>query len=431
MNGALSHYIVISCCVLSLPLGASSDVPDTESRSALSVTSNSRSFEAFTGKIGKDRVRLRTKAHLGASIVKEVGRGTLLVAQEEEDEFYAVEPPSDVYGYVYRTFVLDGVVEGNHVNVRLGPATDQPVVTQLNTGDKVEGELAAESNKWLRIKLPRSTRFYVAKEYLSKVGGPDLLSQWEERRQQLQVLLEDATVYCTEELAKSFDDMDFDSVKNRFQLIIDNYSDFKEETSYVREQLLLAQDAYLQKKISFLEEKAGRSTAWLSATASQSKEISAETLEFDEFSEGSHENYAENTQSDFSIEVVGTSHRPERLLKSERRPDTMTAWDDAEERYFAQWAAKSGVLDKARFQHEEELSAIRLQGIVESYHRPVKNKPGNFLLRNSTTRLPGAYLYSTAVDLQDMVGKEVTLVVVKRPNNHFAFPAYFVISCEQ
>ncbi|MBA2727993.1 MAG: hypothetical protein H0U49_07460 [Parachlamydiaceae bacterium] len=60
----------------------------------------------------------------------------------------------------------------------------------------------------------------------------------------------------------------------------------------------------------------------------------------------------------------------------------------------------------------------------------MKNKPGDFLLLSSISNLPIAYLYSTAVNLQDKLGRIATVQVVKRPNNNFAFPAYYVIFVE-
>ncbi|MEK7339256.1 MAG: hypothetical protein AABZ92_00910, partial [Verrucomicrobiota bacterium] len=55
----------------------------------------------------------------------------------------------------------------------------------------------------------------------------------------------------------------------------------------------------------------------------------------------------------------------------------------------------------------------------------VKNKPGDFILRDKD--IPLAYVYSTVVNLQDLVGKRVSLIATPRPNNNFAFPSYFVL----
>jgi len=58
----------------------------------------------------------------------------------------------------------------------------------------------------------------------------------------------------------------------------------------------------------------------------------------------------------------------------------------------------------------------------------IKNKPGDFIItKDNETK---AYLYSTKCDLNQHVGKKITMKVSPRPNNNFAFPAYFVNSIE-
>ena len=66
--------------------------------------------------------------------------------------------------------------------------------------------------------------------------------------------------------------------------------------------------------------------------------------------------------------------------------------------------------------------------MIEPYTYSVKEKPGDFILRSGES--PIAYLYSTHIDLEKWVGKSVTVMTSPRPNNHFAFPAFFVLSVE-
>jgi hypothetical protein len=80
------------------------------------------------------------------------------------------------------------------------------------------------------------------------------------------------------------------------------------------------------------------------------------------------------------------------------------------------------------FYEDQKLNAAQVSGILEIYSDVVKNKPGAFILRDRD--MPKAYLYSTFVDLNNYVGKYVTLHVTPRPNNNFAFPAYFVLEVE-
>jgi hypothetical protein len=73
-------------------------------------------------------------------------------------------------------------------------------------------------------------------------------------------------------------------------------------------------------------------------------------------------------------------------------------------------------------------NASIVKGTIESYIDSVKDRPGDYLLHKKDGQV--AYLYSTHGDLNQYIGKNVTIQASPRPNNHFAFPAYFVLSIE-
>lgn len=78
-------------------------------------------FSSFVGKITGNRVRMRLHPNLDSPIIKELNEGELLVVVGKSDDYFAILPPQNVNAYVYRTYVLDGVIEGDHVNVRMEP----------------------------------------------------------------------------------------------------------------------------------------------------------------------------------------------------------------------------------------------------------------------------------------------------------------------
>lgn len=80
------------------------------------------------------------------------------------------------------------------------------------------------------------------------------------------------------------------------------------------------------------------------------------------------------------------------------------------------------------FYGDQKMKCQAVSGILEAYKEPVKNKPGDFILKDHDITI--AYVYSTQVNLDDFVGKRVSLLVSPRPNNNFAFPAYYVIEVE-
>src|SRR5437868_353843 len=123
------HTIVFSFCIMTAAVQAPTAQPVAENVATPAEivarpTTTLTKLEPFTGKITKNRVRLRLQPHLDGTILKELSKEALVIVNGAEDEFYAVQPAPDAKGYVFRTYILDGEVVGNHINVRLEPDTN-------------------------------------------------------------------------------------------------------------------------------------------------------------------------------------------------------------------------------------------------------------------------------------------------------------------
>lgn len=341
----------------------------------------------FTGKVKAKKVRLRLKADLDSQVIRELGKNDLLSIVAEKGDFWVVQAPAGIKAYVFRSFVLDNVVEGNRVNVRLNPALDAPVIAHLNAGDKIQGNICAANNKWLEIAPPAQTKFYVAKEYIENAGGPEVMAQTEKRRTSAHQLFESATALGKAELKKAFADVDIDRPSQCYKTIINDYTDFPEYVEQAKEALAGLQEAYLQKRIS-----------------------------------GSHAK-ATSLDEDFSFK------KEERTSVSALdATDKMKMWEPIEDAIYLSWTSMNEEQSIDQFYDEQKLTAATISGMLEAYSDPVRNKPGDFIVRQG--ELPVAYVYSTSVNLQNLVGKKVTLVGTPRPNNNFAFPAFYVLSAE-
>ncbi|HNA62731.1 MAG TPA: SH3 domain-containing protein, partial [Rhabdochlamydiaceae bacterium] len=187
-----------------------------------------RPFSPFTGKVKAKKVRLRANADLDSRVVKELNRNDLVVILGEKGDFYAVEPPQGSKAYVFRSFVLDGVVEGNRVNVRLEPSLDAPVIGHLNSGDRIKGVISSLNNKWYEISPPAGTRFFVAKEYIDSIGGVEVKAHLDKRRMAAEQLFDAATLLTQVEMKKSFREMDIERIKRNYQTMISDYVEFPE-----------------------------------------------------------------------------------------------------------------------------------------------------------------------------------------------------------
>ncbi|MBS0616260.1 MAG: SH3 domain-containing protein [Verrucomicrobia bacterium] len=340
-------------------------------------------FVAFTGKVKKNKVRLRANADLDSRVVRELAKNDLLVITGEKNDFYMVEPPAGFKAYVFRSFVLDGVVEGSRVNVRLEPSLDSAVIGHLNSGDRIQGIISALNPKWYEIDPPSTSRLYVAKEFVDYVGSPEMKEELDKRKMAAQQLLDAATLLTQSEMNKSLPEINIARIEQNYETVMKEYADFSDLADKAKSALATLQEDYKQKRLAYLEEKA-------------------------------------NLPKPEDI-----ARRNEGFLSPTER---MKMWQPVEESLFLAWSTRNDERSKDEFYDEQRQNGQMITGVVEPYTSPVKQKPGDYLLRDK--ELPVAYLYSTHINLSDFVGKKVSVLVTPRTNNNFAFPAYYVLSVE-
>lgn len=347
-------------------------------------------FKPFTGKIVGNHVRMRTGADLESHIISELSKDDYVVVTGEHGDFYAVEAPSDLKAYIFRGFVIDDVVEGDRVNVRLAPDRDATVIGHYSTGRHIDGKICDENNKWLEINAPKETRFFIAKEYVEYAGKPALKGIQDKRKETVTQLLESTHLLSQAEMRKAFPEIDIERITHSYQTIMTDYADFPRFATKAAKELSAIQEDYLHRKIAFLESRASK---------------------------------MEKPQT--SKDLYEVSYHPG---EAQSVTDRMKVWESYEEALFLSWASMHHAKTMDDFYADQKMKCQTVSGILESYREPVKNKPGDFVLKDHDVTV--AYLYSTQVNLDDYIGKRVNLLVSSRPNNNFAFPAYYVIEVE-
>lgn len=372
-------------------------------------------FEPFAAKIIGSKVRMRTQPSTDAFIVQEVETGDLFSVTGQKDGFLAVEPPKTIKGYIFRTYVLDGVVEGSRVNVRLFPDLEAPTIAQLNTGDVVQSQPCEHNAKWLEIELPAQTRFYIAQEFCEKAGPPTLVHEMHERKNEAHHKLSALCLYAQAEIRKPVPQIDLDGMMTRFRQFSREFTDFPNLVSRAEEVDRLLHEVYIQKKLAFLEQKSGQTAV----AAALSSEIVARLADLGISIQPTQAQIAQA-----AVDVMGCTA----TAQAKDITDKMLLWEPIEEALHHLWAAAHPGEDMASFYRSQEDESQMISGMIEIYNRPVKNMPGDYILR--VDHHATAFLYSTKINLENYVGKNVILRVASRPNNHFAFPAYFVLGIE-
>ncbi|NRA89835.1 MAG: hypothetical protein HRU43_01690 [Simkaniaceae bacterium] len=348
-------------------------------------------FKAFTGKIIGNNVRMRSSADLDSHIITELKKDEYVIVAGEHGDFYAVEAPTNLKAYIFRGFVIDDVVEGDRVNVRLSPDRDAPIIGNYSTGQQIDGTICEDNSKWLEINAPADTQFYIAKEYVEYAGKPELKAVQDKRKDTVSQLLESTNLLSQAEMRKAFHEIDIERVSHNYHTIIRDYSDFPAFVASAKKNLHSIQEDYLHRKIAFLEARA--------SNLGKGHETSGNIYEIAHFSEDA-------------------------LSPTDR----MKIWEPIEEAMYLSWSSMHHAKTMDDFYADQKMKSKTVSGILESYREPVKNKPGNFVLKDKDITL--AYVYSTHVNLEDFVGKRVNLIVSSRPNNNFAFPAYYVLEVE-
>lgn len=376
-------------------------------------------FTAFTGKISKNKVRMRLLPNLDSPIVKELKQGDLLIVVGDTEDFYAVQPPQGVKGYIFRTYVLDNVIEANRVNVRLEPDLEAPVMTQLRTGDHVQGTISTLNNKWLEITPPDTTRFYIAKDYIEKIGDISKMAEIERRRDEVNILLNSTYLSSQTEMQNAFPEINLDRIYTNLNRVVNDYKDFPEQVARAKELISSLQDNYLQKKIAFLEAK----TKFIQDDWQSKNTQLAEQMKSQQSKMSQMEQQLQRTKGSAPFVPIKGAGQDNITAK-------MAAWLPTEKSLYDEWLKSNGNRSQDDFYRVQSDQSVALRGVIEPYNRVIKNKPGDYVLVNQSTHLPIAYIYSTQVNLQDRVGHEVTIYGSARDNKNFAFPAYFVLNVE-
>ncbi len=386
--------LIASFIALALPAVAFADAAPPLDKSITSVEQmpiqTGSNFKPFTGKIIGNNVRMRAAADLDSPIIAEYSKDEYVVVTGENKDFYAVEAPADFKAYIFRGFVIDEVVEGDRVNVRLAPDRDAPVIGHYSTGHPVDGKICDDNNKWLEISAPKETQFFIAKEYVEYAGKPELKVIQDKRKATVTQLLESTQLLSQAEMRKAFNEIDLDRITHSYQTIMTDYADFPKFVTQAAKELAIVQEDYLHRKIAFLEAKASKTG-----------------------------------KTHISDDIYETSYSSHETVSP---TDRMKVWEPVEKAIYLSWASMHHAKTMDDFYSDQKMKCQTISGILESYKEPVKNKPGDFILKNHDITV--AYVYSTQINLDEHVGKRVNLIVSSRPNNNFAFPAYYALDVE-
>lgn len=424
----------ISMLIFALSCGANTCLcaADFSSAKVDASVNDKAAFSPFTGEIKGNRVRLRLAPHTDSFIIKELSKGDYLAVLGESKDYYVVSAPEGMRGYVFRTFVLDNVIEGEKVNVRLEPSTSAPILARLSKGTSVE-TLGAAQGKWLEIALPKQCVFYVAKNFVKNVGALELYNQKEGQKKLALDLLDSAMNFASAELQKKVEDIDLDAIYKKMNLAqAEEFKDVPGLQPMVQKALERVQEAFLAKSLEKNVQKPQEAQHKIveEAIASSSLEVPVLTAVEEAKVSDVPPVAADPIQDLGSVKGSLLSHyiRKKECVKTS---PVLEGRESLERSLYEIWVSlqpeesRAGLTMESFYRDEQRKKRV-LTGELEVYPHVVKNNPGDYLLKDGENVL--AFVYATNIDLSKWLGKRVVLECVSRPNNHFAFPAYIVLA---
>lgn len=364
-------------------------------------------FTPFTGEIKGERVRLRLAPHVDSSIIKELSKGDFVAVIGESKDYYIVSAPEGLKGYVFRTFVLDNIIEGEQVNVRLEPSTSSPVLARLSRGTEIQTTSNQPQGKWLEIVLPNQCSFYIAKNFVTNKGPLDLYKHREGQKKIALDLLESAKTFAKEELQKTLDTIDLEAIYKKINLVqSEEFNNIPGLQPLIQKALEEIQDTYLSKSLLNQNKDSGMHSLKSLETSYTETSIPTQSL--------LSQHIRKQTKIKTSPKVQSRENLEYSLYK---------VWVDMQ----PQGNPKKLTLEA--FYEEEQKKKQVLVGELDIYPHVVKNNPGDYLLKDKENVV--AFVYATKIDLEKWLGKRVSVECLPRPNNYFAFPAYHIISIKE
>ncbi len=119
-------------------------------------------------------VNLRTGPSRNSDILGQLPQGLVVRMLLTDGEWSAIVPPPGTGGWVFRSYLKDGVVVGDRVNLRAGPSVAYASLIKLEEGEKVA--VIEEGGEWTKIELPETLRLWVNARYLSTGSESPLAS---------------------------------------------------------------------------------------------------------------------------------------------------------------------------------------------------------------------------------------------------------------
>lgn len=152
------RFIMVLIAALAAANAQTNQVVDPDTNAAVKI------------RITGDRVNLRASPDINGELLDSAMQGDEFVCLEKTNGWVAAQAPDSLDCWVSGTYVQNGIVKPEKLNVRSGPNLNYAVVAIVNKGDELN--LRGEFNGWLKIAPPNGSKVWISTDYVEFIEPP-------------------------------------------------------------------------------------------------------------------------------------------------------------------------------------------------------------------------------------------------------------------
>ena len=182
----------------------------------------------FLGRVKGKNINVRGGNNLNFEILTQLQDQETVIVLSESPGWYQIDPPQTAFLWINKSYVKEGIVTADSVNVRGSPTLAGTLNCQLARNDAVE--VVVEEGEWLKIKPPPQAKAWVSKDYVAyeKPLDQDMEVLKAEKAKALQEsrkvkILEAAQVYEEAEFYKPVDQIQVNNILANYQSLLNEF----------------------------------------------------------------------------------------------------------------------------------------------------------------------------------------------------------------
>lgn len=182
----------------------------------------------YLGEVTGTSVQLRAGAGINYRSLRATKKGETFLVRGKNAEWLEVKIPDDCptwmsSKYVHKFSPDNGVVTGDHVNLRSSPSLNSDVLGQVDRNTRVR--ILEDAEAWYRIVPPEGTSAWISAEFVKYIGSKKEIDERKARRAKVLAALANARQLEAAEMGKDVTQRKFGEIAALYTAVAEKTED--------------------------------------------------------------------------------------------------------------------------------------------------------------------------------------------------------------